>query len=42
VEANGLAGLRFGAPAIILQDIDIPAWQPNQIIVIDVDDLGGY
>jgi hypothetical protein len=41
-EANGLAGLRFGAAAIILQDIDIPAWQSNQMHVIDVDDLEQY
>jgi hypothetical protein len=32
-ESNGLAGLRFGAAAIILQDIDIPAWQSNQMLV---------
>lgn len=41
-ENQGLAGLRFGAGSIILQDIDIPLWQSNQMLVIDVDDLDRY
>ncbi len=38
----GLAGLRFGAAAFLLQDIDIPEWQRNQMLVLEVDDLDGY
>jgi uncharacterized glyoxalase superfamily protein PhnB len=41
-ENQGLAGLRFGAGAIILQDIDVPVWQSNQMLVVDVDDLERY
>lgn len=39
---DGLAGLRFGGAYFILQDIDVPEWQTNQMITYEVDDLGGY
>jgi uncharacterized glyoxalase superfamily protein PhnB len=39
---DGYAGLRFGAAYFILQDIDIPEWQTNQMLNIEVDDLDGY
>jgi hypothetical protein len=39
---DGLAGLRFGAAYFMLQDIDVPEWQKNQMIVFEVDDLEGY
>jgi len=38
----GLAGLRFGGAYFMLQDIDIPIWQSNQMITYEVDDLDGY
>jgi len=41
-ESAGLAGLRFGAAYFILQDIDVPEWQSNQMITFEVDDLDGY
>jgi hypothetical protein len=39
---QGLAGLRFGGAYFLLQDIDVPEWQRNQMIVIEVDDLDLY
>lgn len=39
---EGLAGLRFGGAYFMLQDIDIPEWQKNQMIVLEVDDLEAY
>jgi catechol 2,3-dioxygenase-like lactoylglutathione lyase family enzyme len=39
---DGLAGLRFGGAYFMLQDIDIPVWQENQMHVIEVDDLDIY
>jgi hypothetical protein len=39
---GGLAGLRFGAAAFMLQDIDVPEWQKNQMITLEVDDLDTY
>lgn len=39
---EGLAGLRFGAAYFILQDIDVPEWQSNQMLTFEVDDLDGY
>jgi hypothetical protein len=41
-EATGLAGLRFGEAYFILQDIDVPEWQTNQMITFEVDHLDGY
>ena len=41
-EANGLAGLRFGGAHFILQDINVPEWQTNQMIVFEVVDLDAY
>ena len=39
---EGLAGLRFGGAYFILQDIDVPEWQTNQMITFEVDDLEVY
>jgi hypothetical protein len=39
---DGLAGLRFGGAYFMLQDINIPVWQENQMHVIEVDDLDIY
>lgn len=41
-EADGLAGLRFGGAYFMLQNIDVPDWQKNQMITFEVDDLDGY
>lgn len=35
----GLAALRFGEAFFLLQEIDVPEWQSNQMIVLEVDDL---
>jgi hypothetical protein len=37
-----MAGLRFGEACFILQDIDLPEWQSNQMITFEVDDLELY
>jgi hypothetical protein len=39
---GGLAGLRFGDAFFLLQDIDVPEWQTNQMIVFEVTDLDRY
>lgn len=39
---SGLAGLRFGHAYFILQEIDVPEWQRNQMITVEVDDLDAY
>jgi catechol 2,3-dioxygenase-like lactoylglutathione lyase family enzyme len=39
---DGLAGLRFGGAYFVLQDIDVPAWQKNQMITFEVTDLDAY
>jgi hypothetical protein len=39
---DGLAGLRFGDAYFMLQDIDVPEWQKNQMITYEVDDLDSY
>jgi hypothetical protein len=41
-ESAGLAGLRFDGAYFILQGIDVPEWQTNQMITFEVDDLDGY
>jgi hypothetical protein len=41
-EHDGLAGLRWGRAYFLLQDIDVPEWQNNQMITFEVDDLDGY
>ena len=41
-EHEGLAGLRFGGAYFILQNIDIPEWQTNQMITFEVTDLDAY
>jgi hypothetical protein len=41
-ECPEYAGLRYGAGTCILQNIDVPQWQSNQMLVIEVDDLDGY
>jgi hypothetical protein len=39
---DGIAGLRFGGAYFMLQDIDVPEWQNNQMITFEVTDLGLY
>ena len=39
---DGLAGLRFGGAYFMLQDINVPEWQNNQMITFEVDDLERY
>jgi hypothetical protein len=39
---DGLAGLRFGGASFMLQEIDVPEWQKNQMLTLEVDDLDGY
>ena len=41
-EQNGLAGLRFGAAYFLLQNINVKAWQENQMITFEVTDLDAY
>ena len=41
-KSDRLAGLRFGAAYFLLQDIDVPDWQKNQMITFEVDDLEAY
>src|SRR5450755_2693054 len=41
-ESGGLAGLRFGGAYFLLQNIDVPEWQKNQMIVFEVKDLDAY
>jgi hypothetical protein len=39
---DGLAGLRFGGAYFLLQDVDVPVWQENQMITFEVTDLETY
>ncbi len=39
---GGLAGLRFSGAYFLLQDIDVPEWQKNQMITFEVEDLDAY
>jgi hypothetical protein len=39
---SGIAGLRFGGAYFLLQDIDVPEWQKNQMVTFEVRDLDGY
>lgn len=41
-EHDGLAGLRFGGAYFLLQEIDVPEWQNNQMITFEVADLDVY
>lgn len=41
-EHGGLAGLRFGKAYFLLQNIDVPEWQQNQMITFEVTDLDAY
>ena len=41
-QQDGLAGLRYGAAYFMLQNIDVPQWQENQMLTLEVDDLEGY
>jgi predicted enzyme related to lactoylglutathione lyase len=41
-EHDGLAGLRWGGAYFLLQKIDVPEWQKNQMHVIEVEDLDAY
>ena len=39
---SSLAGLRFGEAYFMLQNINVPEWQSNQMITFEVEDLEGY
>jgi len=39
---GALAGLRYGPAFFFLQGIDVPEWQRNQMLTLEVDDLDGY
>jgi uncharacterized glyoxalase superfamily protein PhnB len=39
---TGLAGLRCGGAYFMLQEIDVPEWQRNQMITFEVTDLDAY
>jgi hypothetical protein len=39
---GGLAGLRNGAAFFFPQSIEVPDWQKNQMLTLEVDDLDGY
>jgi hypothetical protein len=39
---EGLAGVRFGGAYFLLQEIDVPEWQRNQMITFEVTDLVAY
>ena len=41
-QQDGLAGLRFGGAYFLLQDINVPEWQSNQMITFEVADLDAY
>jgi predicted enzyme related to lactoylglutathione lyase len=41
-QMEGYAGLRFGGAYFLLQEIDVPEWQKNQMIVFEVTDLEAY
>jgi hypothetical protein len=40
-QQEGLAGLRFGGAYFMLQDINVPVWQENQMLTYEVTDLAG-
>jgi hypothetical protein len=39
---KGIVGLRFGGAYFMLQEIDVPEWQKNQMITYEVTDLDAY
>ena len=39
---DGLAGLRFGGAYFMLQHINVPEWQKNQMLTLEVNDLDVY
>jgi hypothetical protein len=41
-QQDGLAGMRFGGAYFMLQDINVPEWQKNQMITFEVTDLDAY
>jgi hypothetical protein len=41
-EHDGLVPMRFGGARFLLQRIDVPEWQKNQMIVFEVEDLEAY
>ena len=41
-EHDGYAGPRYGGAYFILQSVDVPEWQSNQMVVIEVEDLDAY
>lgn len=41
-EDGGFAEMQFGAARFLLQNIEVPAWQENQMIAYEVSDLDAY
>ena len=41
-QTEDLAALRFGGARFLLQEVDIPEWQKNQMLTFEVDDLDLY
>ncbi|PPD01474.1 MAG: bleomycin resistance protein [Hyphomicrobium sp.] len=41
-QTGDMAGLRFGSAYFMLQNVDIPIWQENQMLTLEVDDLDVY
>jgi catechol 2,3-dioxygenase-like lactoylglutathione lyase family enzyme len=39
---DGLAGLRYGPAFFFVQQIEVPEWQKNQMLTLEVDDLDGF
>jgi hypothetical protein len=39
---DGLAGLRFGGAYFLLQNVNVPVWQENQMITYEVTNLEEY
>jgi hypothetical protein len=39
---GGLAGMRYGKAFFFLQEIDVPEWQKNQMLTLEVSDLDTY
>jgi hypothetical protein len=37
-----LAGLRFDGAYFMLQGIDVPEWQKNQMLTLEVSDLDAF
>jgi hypothetical protein len=39
---GGYAGLRFGGAYFLLQNVNVPEWQKNQMMTFEVNDLDLY